>query len=149
MREMNCTRAGETDLVALYLAGKLSESEAEGFEAHYLGCETCASTLRLAGEIRAALGKPVLVPAARPSRTPGLGAGHLDASRRRGDRRHALLRSPPARGAPGDGAGFRRPSRWRARFRPTDDHRRPGRAGSPRLADPSKCSQLSTRDRSI
>ncbi len=73
MTEMNCTRAGDTDLVALYLAGKLPENEAEGFEAHYLGCETCASALRMAGEIRAALGKPVLVPAALPSRAPASG----------------------------------------------------------------------------
>jgi Putative zinc-finger len=73
MAEMDCTRAGETDLVALYLAGKLPESEAEGFEAHYFGCETCASALREAGEIRAALGQPVLVPAALAERAPDSG----------------------------------------------------------------------------
>jgi hypothetical protein len=73
MKEMDCTRADEADLVALYLAGKLPESEAEGFEAHYLGCDRCAATLREAGEIRAALGKPVLVPAAAPAEAPSPG----------------------------------------------------------------------------
>ena len=43
MKEIDCTRADEADLVALYLAGKLPESEAEGFEAHYLGCDRCAA----------------------------------------------------------------------------------------------------------
>jgi hypothetical protein len=64
MKELNCSRADEADLVALYLAGKLPDDEAEAFEAHYLGCERCGAALREAGEIRAALGKPVLVPAA-------------------------------------------------------------------------------------
>ena len=73
MKERDCTRAVETDLVALYLAGKLPESEAEGFEAHYLGCATCASALRVAGEIRAALGEPVLVPAAPTPRVSASG----------------------------------------------------------------------------
>jgi DNA-directed RNA polymerase specialized sigma24 family protein len=64
MREIDCTRADEDGLVALYLAGNLTESDAEAFELHYLGCDRCASALREGGEVRAALGKPVLVPAA-------------------------------------------------------------------------------------
>ena len=61
---MDCTTAEERDLVAQYLAGQLAANEAEAFEKHYLGCERCTSALREAGEIRAALGKPVLVPSA-------------------------------------------------------------------------------------
>ena len=64
MREIDCTRADDTDLVALYLAGRLPEDEAEAFEHHYLGCDRCGAALHEAGEIRAALGQPVLVPAA-------------------------------------------------------------------------------------
>ena len=63
MKEMDCKRTDEIDLAALYLAGRLSEGEAEAFEAHYLTCERCAAGLRQAGEIRAAMGRPVLVPA--------------------------------------------------------------------------------------
>ena len=64
MREIDCTRADEGDLVALYLSGRLPESDAESFELHYLGCDRCAAALREGGEVRAALGKPVLVPVA-------------------------------------------------------------------------------------
>lgn len=70
MREMDCTRVDESDLVALYLSGKLPEGDAEAFELHYLGCDRCASALREGGEVRAALGKPVLVPAALPAGRP-------------------------------------------------------------------------------
>ena len=73
MREMDCTRADEGDQVALYLAGKLLESDAEAFELHYFGCDRCASALREGGEIRGALGKPVLVPAAHPVDRPASG----------------------------------------------------------------------------
>ncbi len=68
MREKDCTRTDGVELAPLYLAGKLTESEAERFEAHYLGCESCAAALREAGEIRAALGRPVLVPRSEVSR---------------------------------------------------------------------------------
>ena len=68
MSEKDCTRADGVELAPLYLAGKLTESEAERFEAHYLGCASCAAALREAGEIRAALGKPVLVPRVEVSR---------------------------------------------------------------------------------
>jgi Putative zinc-finger len=67
MSEKDCTRDG-VELAPLYLAGKLTESEAERFEAHYLGCASCAAALREAGEIRAALGRPVLVPRVEVSR---------------------------------------------------------------------------------
>src|SRR5262245_20938359 len=73
MKEIDCTRADETDLVALYLAGKLPEHEAEAFETHYLGCERCAAALREGGEIRAALGKPVLATAPASPEAPRRG----------------------------------------------------------------------------
>jgi Putative zinc-finger len=71
MREIDCRRADGIDLAALYLAGRLPEDDAEAFEAHYLGCERCASALREAGEIRAALGQSVLAPESVPSRSVG------------------------------------------------------------------------------
>ena len=64
MKKTDCARIEERDLVALYLAGNLPENEAEAFEAHYFACERCWEDVRRAGEIRAAMGKPVLVPLA-------------------------------------------------------------------------------------
>jgi hypothetical protein len=75
MREIDCERADRIDLAALYLAGRLPQDEAEAFEAHYLGCVRCASALREAGEIRAALGRPVLATAAVASHS---GSGWRD-----------------------------------------------------------------------
>ena len=58
VKEMNCAWVEEHDLVALYLSGKLPE--AEDFESHYFGCDRCWAQVRQAGEVRAALGLPVL-----------------------------------------------------------------------------------------
>jgi hypothetical protein len=60
--EIDCARIEERDLVPLYLAGRLPENVAEAFEAHYLACERCWADIQRASEIRAALGKPILVP---------------------------------------------------------------------------------------
>ena len=73
MRETDCTRVDERNLVALYLSGKLSEADAEAFELHYLGCDSCAAALREGGEIRAALGRPVLVANAPTAGRPAAG----------------------------------------------------------------------------
>ena len=73
MREMDCTRADDGDLIPLYLSGKLPEGEAEAFELHYLGCDRCASALREGGEVRAALGQPVLVTAPSAASRPAGG----------------------------------------------------------------------------
>jgi hypothetical protein len=40
---------------ARYLVGRLTEAEAEAFEAHYFGCERCWAEVRTAQELRAAL----------------------------------------------------------------------------------------------
>jgi hypothetical protein len=72
---MDCRRADEIDLAALYLAGRLSEDEAERFESHYLACERCAAALRTAAEIRASMGRPVLAPAAAPGKVAGGSGG--------------------------------------------------------------------------
>ena len=59
-KEIDCTYAEQNDLAALYLAGKLLESDAEAFEAHYFTCESCWSDVRRGGEIRAAFGEPAV-----------------------------------------------------------------------------------------
>jgi hypothetical protein len=66
VKEIDCTRIEERDLVTLYLARKLPESEAEAFEAHYFACERCWADLQRAAEIRAGFGKPALVHFPRP-----------------------------------------------------------------------------------
>lgn len=50
----SCTRAEEGDLIARYLAGKLSDEEAEAFEAHYFECEGCWDATQRALEVRSA-----------------------------------------------------------------------------------------------
>jgi hypothetical protein len=54
--QITCTRVEEEDLDARYLAGTLSEEEAEAFEEHYFGCDRCWSTVQLGLDVRAASG---------------------------------------------------------------------------------------------
>ena len=65
---IDCPKPGERDLAVLYLAGKLPEDEAQAFEAHYFGCEDCREDVQRGSELRAAFGKPAVVPAARSAR---------------------------------------------------------------------------------
>ena len=51
---VTCTRVEEEDLDARYLAGTLSEEEAEAFEEHYFGCERCWTAVRTGLDVRAA-----------------------------------------------------------------------------------------------
>jgi anti-sigma factor RsiW len=43
-----------SDLMERYVAGRLPEREAERFEAHYFGCDTCWAAVQRAVELRAA-----------------------------------------------------------------------------------------------
>jgi hypothetical protein len=52
--QITCTRVEEDDLDARYLAGTLSEEEAEAFEEHYFGCERCWSSVQRGLDVRAA-----------------------------------------------------------------------------------------------
>ena len=52
--QITCTRVEEEDLDARYLAGTLSDEEAEAFEEHYFGCERCWSAVQLGLDVRAA-----------------------------------------------------------------------------------------------
>ena len=61
-KEIDCTYAERHDFAPLYLTGQLSASDAEAFEAHYLGCARCWGDVRQGEEIRAALGQPALAP---------------------------------------------------------------------------------------
>jgi putative zinc finger protein len=49
---MDHSYAEEHDLVESYLAGRLSESERDAFEAHYFDCETCMERLETAEGFR-------------------------------------------------------------------------------------------------
>ena len=51
--QVTCTRVEQEDLDARYLAGTLSDEEAEAFEEHYFGCDRCWSTVQLGLEVRA------------------------------------------------------------------------------------------------
>src|SRR5687768_12760419 len=51
---ISCTRVEEEDLDARYLAGTLSDEEAEAFEEHYFACDRCWSNVQLGRDIRAA-----------------------------------------------------------------------------------------------
>jgi len=70
---IDCKYAEENDLATSYLSGRLSESEAEAFEQHYLGCERCRNDVKTLSELRAALGRPAVVPIeSRPAGVPTL-----------------------------------------------------------------------------
>ena len=51
---LTCTRVEEEDLDARYLAGTLSEEEAEAFEEHYFGCDRCWTAVQTGLDVRAA-----------------------------------------------------------------------------------------------
>jgi len=66
---MSCQDVEDKSLAPSYLAGELSTHDAEAFEQHYLGCDRCWSDVRTASELRAALGKPAVVPAQEQARS--------------------------------------------------------------------------------
>ena len=55
-RQLTCVEVDRDDLEERYLAGRLSEPDAEAFEAHYFACERCWSTVSRGLEVRAAGG---------------------------------------------------------------------------------------------
>jgi len=72
---LNCGEVNDRGLVERYLAGRLSETEIEVFESHYLTCSHCQNELRLATAIREVLPE---VPQAAQAIDVGAGAltGH-------------------------------------------------------------------------
>ncbi len=59
MKPIRCpgTDPGPRDLAPLYLAGRLTEEEAEAFETHYLGCPKCREDVRGGAALRELYGK--------------------------------------------------------------------------------------------
>jgi hypothetical protein len=51
---LDCARVEEQEYEGRYLAGSLSEAEAEAFEAHYFSCDRCWTAVERAMELRAA-----------------------------------------------------------------------------------------------
>jgi anti-sigma factor RsiW len=51
---VNCEQVDQGALDSRYLAGTLSEEEAEGFEAHFFGCERCWGLVQQGLEVQAA-----------------------------------------------------------------------------------------------
>lgn len=43
---VDCQRVEQKEMIEQYLAGKLAEAEAEAFEQHYLGCQSCFEELQ-------------------------------------------------------------------------------------------------------
>jgi hypothetical protein len=66
---VTCTRVEEEDLDARYLAGTLSEEEAEAFEEHYFGCDRCWTAVQTGLDVRAASTATTVAP---PVQTPAL-----------------------------------------------------------------------------
>jgi anti-sigma factor RsiW len=72
-----CPYEGENEVRSRYLAGKLSERDAEVFEAHYFDCDRCAEAVEVGTKLRSAFGNegvklaapPVTVPSRRVLRT--------------------------------------------------------------------------------
>jgi len=68
-RNPSCPSGGRADTAALYLAGRLSASEAEAFEEHSFSCPDCREDVRRGAELRETLGKPAIVFAAPERRS--------------------------------------------------------------------------------
>lgn len=70
--EQSCKYAGREDLETRYFAGRLSQHEAEAFEAHYFACEACWRRIRRALELRAGFAGDAgaQAPAAAVARSP-------------------------------------------------------------------------------
>lgn len=62
---LTCEQVDERELDARYLAGALSEPEAEAFESHFFGCERCWSLVHQGLDVQASFDPAAPVP--RPS----------------------------------------------------------------------------------
>ena len=60
--EITCVLVDERDLDTRYLAGRLNPEEAEGFEAHFFGCERCWELVQQGLAVRIALGPDAVAP---------------------------------------------------------------------------------------
>ena len=60
--EITCELVDERDLDTRYLAGRLNPEEAEGFEAHFFGCERCWELVQQGLAVRIALGADAVAP---------------------------------------------------------------------------------------
>jgi len=70
MKDLNCGWVDDRDLVGLYLAGRLSEPDAERFEEHVMGCSACAAELGRGADLRRAFGARLFTqPEHVPART--------------------------------------------------------------------------------
>lgn len=56
METIDCADVRDGDMVSRYLADRLSEPEAEAFEAHYFACEACWRAVEAAMALRATAG---------------------------------------------------------------------------------------------
>ena len=72
---VTCTRVEEEDLDARYLAGTLSEEEAEAFEEHYFGCDRCWTAVQTGLDVRAASTATTVDPQVRTPPTVERGTG--------------------------------------------------------------------------
>jgi len=70
VKGIDCAHVERHDLIARYLGGKLSDSDAELFETHLADCDGCWQNVSQAGEIREAFGQPFSNLEA-PGRRPG------------------------------------------------------------------------------
>jgi hypothetical protein len=71
--DIDCQRAGEPDVAIRYLAGRLTDAEAEAFERHYLSCDLCWTEVEQGARLRGAFGND---PVAGP--TPTASGGRRD-----------------------------------------------------------------------
>ena len=79
--QITCARVDEEDLDARYLAGTLSEEEAEAFEEHYFACDRCWSTVQLGRDVRAASDRRASAAALEVRRVAPAGARAISRAR--------------------------------------------------------------------
>ncbi len=76
LNEITCALVDEGELDTRYLAGSLSEEEAEAFEAHFFGCERCWELVHQGLAVQSAFH------ADPPARSPAISATPARANRR-------------------------------------------------------------------
>ncbi len=70
INEIACEVVDESDLDTRYLAGRLTQEQAEAFEAHFFGCERCWGLVQQGLAVRSALGASAALEIEHPERVP-------------------------------------------------------------------------------
>ena len=130
---LTCDDVAQHGLIERYVAGRLSEPDANALESHYLTCSRCQAEIRLALAIRDALAEAREAPWTEPRLTPK--GANLE--RRRVPRWIATRRTAAVLAAAAAIAGLLLVQPWELRVHRVSDHREEADSGAaPTLLEP-------------